>query len=134
MPVPVPRLTIKPGVAGLANLDSYFWVSNPGDLTASAAAGPNTVVVHASAVSYEWQFGDGSPPLVTDAPGRPWPARSEIAHAYRRFGRFPVRVAVHWHGRFQVNGGPAQDVPGPPVLREATVTYPVREVQTVLVN
>src|SRR6266511_2117522 len=134
MPVPVPRLTIKPGVAGLANLDSYFWVSDPGDLTASAAAGPNTVVVHASAVSYEWRFGDGSPPLVTDAPGRPWPARSEIAHAYRRFGRFPVRVAVHWHGRFQVNGGPAQDVPGPPVLREATVTYPVREVQTVLVN
>jgi hypothetical protein len=134
MPVPVPRLTIKPGVAGLANLESYFWVSDPGDLTASAAAGPNTVEVHASAVSYEWRFGDGSPPLVTDAPGRPWPARSEIAHAYRQLGRFPVRVTVRWHGRFQVNGGPAQDVPGPPVVRAATVTYPVREIQTVLVN
>ena len=134
MPFPIPKLTIKPAVAGLANLDSYFWVGDPGDLTASAAAGPNTVVVRASAVSYEWRFGDGSPPLVTDAPGRPWPARSEIAHAYRRLGRFPVRVTVHWHGRFQVNGGAAQDVPGPPVVREAAVTYPVREIQTVLVN
>jgi hypothetical protein len=89
-------------------------------------------VVHALAASYEWRFGDGSPPLVTDAPGRPWPARSEIAHAYRRLGRFPVRVTVHWQGRFQVNGGPAQDVPGPPVSREVTVAYPVQEVQTVL--
>jgi len=134
MPVPAPRLGIKPGAVGLANLDSYFWVSNPGGLSASAAAGPNTVVVHASAVSYEWRFGDGSAPLVTGEPGRPWPARSEIAHAYPRLGVFPVRVTVRWHGRFQVNGGPAQDVPGPPVLRDAAVSYPVRELQTVLVN
>jgi hypothetical protein len=134
MPVPTPTLGVKPGVVGLANLDSYFWVSDPGGLSASAVAGPNVVVVHAVAVRYEWRFGDGSPPLVTGGPGRPWPARSEIAHAYRHLGRFPVRVTVHWHGRFQVNGGPAQDVPGPPVLRESGLTYPVREIQTVLTN
>jgi len=134
MPVPTPSLGVKPGAVGLANLDSYFWVSDPGGLTASAVAGPNVVVVHAVAVRYEWRFGDGSAPLVSGGPGRPWPARSEIAHAYRQLGRFPVTVTVHWHGRFQVNGGPAQDVPGPPVLREASLTYPVREIQTVLTS
>jgi hypothetical protein len=134
MPFPTPSLGVKPGAVGLANLDSYFWVSDPGGLTASAVAGPNAVVVHAVAVRYEWRFGDGSAPLVSGGPGRPWPARSEIAHAYRQLGRFPVTVTVHWHGRFQVNGGPGQDVPGPPVLREATLTYPVREIQTVLTS
>ena len=82
-------------------------------------------MVHAVAVRYEWRFGDGSPPLVTAGPGRPWPARSEIAHAYRQLGRFPVRVTVHWHRRFQVNGGPAQDVPGPPVPRTPEAAVPM---------
>jgi hypothetical protein len=132
MRFPDPTLGIKPGAVGLANLDSYFWVSGPSSSLASATAGPNTVTVDAVAVSYEWRFGDGSAPLVTGMPGRPWPARSEIAHAYRQLGRYRVQVTVRWQGRFRVNGGPAQDVPGPPVLRSATVTYPVRELQTVL--
>jgi hypothetical protein len=129
---PDPKLTIKPGAGGLANLESYFWISGPFTQSVTATAGPNQVTVDAVAASYEWRFGDGSAPLVTGVPGRPWPARSEIAHAYRRLGRFEVQVTVRWQGRFRVNGGPAQVVPGPPVARSSTVTYPVRELQTVL--
>jgi hypothetical protein len=132
MRMPVPRLSMKPGVAGLANLESYFWISGPFTQSITATAGPNQVTVDAVAASYEWRFGDGSAPMVTGVPGRPWPARSEIAHAYRRLGRFEVQVTVRWQGRFRVNGGPAQVVPGPPVARSSTVTYPVRELQTVL--
>jgi PKD domain len=129
---PDPKLTVKPSAGGLANLDSYFWISGPFTQSVTASAGPNQVTVDATATSYEWRFGDGSAPLVTGVPGRPWPARSEIAHAYRQLGRYPVQVTVRWQGRFRVNGGPAQDVPGPPVVRTSTVTYPVRELQTVL--
>jgi hypothetical protein len=129
---PDPKLTIKPGAGGLANLESYFWISGPFTQSVTATAGPNQVTVDAIAASYEWRFGDGSAPLVTGVPGRPWPARSEIAHAYRQLGRFEVQVTVRWQGRFRVNGGPAQVVPGPPVARSSTVTYPVRELQTVL--
>jgi hypothetical protein len=132
MRMPIPQLSMKPGVAGLANLESYFWISGPFTQSVTATAGPNQVTVDAIAASYEWRFGDGSAPLVTGVPGRPWPARSEIAHAYRQLGRFEVQVTVRWQGRFRVNGGPAQDVPGPPVVRSSTVTYPVRELQTVL--
>jgi hypothetical protein len=129
---PDPKLTIKPGAGGLANLESYFWISGPFTQSVTATAGPNQVTVDAVAASYEWRFGDGSAPLVTGVPGRPWPARSEIAHAYPQLGRFEVQVTVRWQGRFRVNGGPAQVVPGPPVARSSTVTYPVRELQTVL--
>jgi PKD domain len=129
---PDPKLTIKPGAGGLANLESYFWISGPFTQSVTATAGPNQVTVDAVAASYEWRFGDGSAPLVTGVPGRPWPARSEIAHAYRQLGRFEVQVTVRWQGRFRVNGGPSQVVPGPPVARSSTVTYPVRELQTVL--
>jgi len=132
MRMPVPRLTIKPGAGGLANLESYFWISGPFTQSVTATAGPNRVTVDAVAASYEWRFGDGSALLVTGVPGRPWPERSEIAHAYRQLGRFEVQVTVRWQGRFRVNGGPAQVVPGPPVARSSTVTYPVRELQTVL--
>jgi hypothetical protein len=129
---PDPKLTIKPGAGGLANLESYFWVSGPFTQSVTATAGPNQVTVDAVAAGYEWRVGDGSAPRVTGVPGRPWPARSEIAHAYRQLGRFEVQVTVTWQGRFRVNGGPAQVVPGPPVTRSSTVTYPVRELQTVL--
>jgi hypothetical protein len=74
------------------------------------------------------------PPLAINRPQVGPGQRLIPTHAYRQLGRFPVRVTVHWHGRFQVNGGPAQEVPGPPVLREASLTYPVREIQTVLTN
>jgi hypothetical protein len=129
---PLPKLTVKPSVGGLANLDSYFWISGPFTQSVTATAGPNQVTVDATATAYEWRFGDGSAPLVTGVPGRPWPARSEIAHAYRQLGRYPIQVTVRWQGQFRVNSGPPQLVPGPPVVRSSTVTYPVRELRTVL--
>lgn len=126
MPFPEPDLTAKPGVKGLVNLESYFWVSGPASQTRSVAVGPYTLTVKGEIVTYRWSWGDGSPKLSTNDPGRPWPARSSITHTYRNRGRFPVAVTTRWQGTFQVDGGAPQEVAGPDILRTSTLSYPVQ--------
>lgn len=132
MPFPDPRLTVKPSVKGLVNLESYFWVGGPTAQTRSVDVGPYTVAVTGRVAIYEWSWGDGTPGLSTTDPGTPWPGRSEVNHVFQRRGRFPVAVTSQWHGTFSVNGGAPQDVIGPDIFRSSTISYAVQEIRVTL--
>jgi PKD domain len=128
-----PALRVKPGVRGLVNLPSYFWVGGPFVQTGTAGAPlPFTVSVEARVRTFDWSFGDGSPALSTSDPGQPWPAKSDVAHVFQRRGRFAVTVTEAWHGTFRVDGGPPQDVPGPDITVASTVPYPVQDLVVTL--
>jgi hypothetical protein len=104
---PDPKLTIKPGAGGLANLESYFWISGPFTQSVTATAGPNQVTVDAVAASYEWRFGDGSAPLVTGGAG------TAMAGAKRDRARLSAARAVRGSGHGALAGSlPGQRRPG----------------------
>ena len=60
------------------------------------------VTVRATPVSFSWDFGDGSAPLVTSDAGAPHP-EGTVSHAYTAAGSFAVRLLTTWRGEFRVN-------------------------------
>ncbi|HEY3544821.1 MAG TPA: PKD domain-containing protein [Propionicimonas sp.] len=70
------------------------------------------VTVRATPVSFAWDFGDGSNPLVTTDPGAPYPHQT-VTHTYVTAGSYSVSLSTTWRGEFQVNGqGPWLPVVG----------------------
>ena len=61
------------------------------------------VEVDATPVSYSWNFGDGSAPLVTTSPGHPYP-NHDVSHPYPRAGSFQVTLTVTYSGRYRLAG------------------------------
>jgi hypothetical protein len=62
------------------------------------------VTIRASPVSYAWEFGDGSPPVITDRPGGPWPDHA-AEHTYRVTGDREVTLTTTYAGRYSLDGG-----------------------------
>lgn len=73
----------------------------PQQLTTTVLGVP--VTVRATPTRFAWDFGDGSPPLVTEDPGAPYPDHS-VSHPYLSTGAFTVRLTTTWRGEFQVAG------------------------------
>lgn len=61
------------------------------------------VEVEATPVSYSWDYGDGSPPLVTTSPGHRFPDH-DVAHTYSRAGSFQITLTVTLAGRYRLAG------------------------------
>ncbi len=91
------------------------------------------VKVTVRALSYEWQFGDGTRKWGTL--GRKYPRESDVKHVYRysslghREG-FPVKLVVRFGGTFTINNGPPQQLPV--LTREYNGRHEVLEVQSVI--
>jgi len=71
------------------------------------------VEVRAIPTSFSWDFGDGTPPLVTEEPGEPWP-EGTISHTYEE-AQVGVEISVRteWRGQFRPVGARMwQDVIG----------------------
>ena len=119
---------MEPGVRGLANLESYFWVEGveqaPVDLRVEGA----TVHAEFRVVEYRWSFGGGEP-LVTGGPGRPG-LRSEVNTTFRRRGVYPVEVTVMWAAEAFLDGRRVGEVDD--LVSRAEMSYPVAELRTVL--
>lgn len=77
---------------------------DPQELTTTLLGVP--VTVRAIPVSYTWDFGDGSAPVVTTAAGSPYPHHA--AHGeYPVPGTYEIRLTTAWRGEFQVDGAGA---------------------------
>jgi hypothetical protein len=126
--LPGGRITPTPRHQGLANLPSYFHLQGaaqpPVDLQVAGAS------VHALfwPVAYRWAFGDGQR-LATASPGRTG-VGSEVRVAYRRRGRYRVRVRVAWVAEAFLGGRRVGRVEG--LASTAQASYPVAEVHAVL--
>ena len=99
---------------------SAIWVGPPGGwlpvnmvnvvyTDAAAQTLPTTilgqpVLVRATPVSYAWDFGDGTSPLVTTDPGKPHPNHT-VSTTYTKVGEYTTTMTTTWSGEFSLDGG-----------------------------
>ena len=86
----------------LANVPTIVYASDEPQTLRTTVLGVD-VTVRASPVRFTWTFGDGSAPLATPDPGRPYP-NATITHEYRVEGALRIGLATQWTGDFLVDG------------------------------
>lgn len=88
------------------------------------------ITFRAAPVHYAWDFGDGSPPLETSSPGKPYPDQ-DVAHVYSSAAdAVEVSLTTTWQGSFQINGAGAWL----PVSGYATTTATAAPVEIVAMD
>jgi len=98
-----PALTIQPNRAEvLVNMATITWTDPTPQLLVTDLLG-YTVEVQATPTSYTWDYGDGSPALVTTSPGHPWPDH-DVAHTYARPGTFTITLTTTLTGTYRMAG------------------------------
>jgi hypothetical protein len=102
-----------------------FTDATPQDLATTVVGVP--VTVRATPTQFSWDFGDGSPPLVTSDPGASYPDHT-VSHPFDRPGTYSVRLTTTWRGEFQVAGsGVWQPVAGTATTASAPFTVTAEE-------
>jgi hypothetical protein len=122
------EIGVEPGVRGLANLQSFFWVEGVEQSPVDLQVGGSTVHVEFRVVEYRWSFGGGEP-LVTSGPGSPG-LESEVRTTFSRRGFYRVGVTVMWTAEAFLDGRRVGEVDD--LVSRAGTTYPVAELRTVL--
>jgi hypothetical protein len=126
--LPGGRIGAVPAHQGLANLPCYFYLQGATQPAVDLPVAGATVHARFWPVAYRWAFGDGQR-LATASPGRTG-VGSEVRVAYRRRGRYRVRVRVAWVAEAFLGGRRVGRVEG--LASTAQATYPVAEVHAVL--
>ena len=126
--LPGGEIGAEPGVRGLANLQSFFWVEGVDQSPVDLAVGGSTVHAEFRVLEYRWSFGDGEP-LVTTGPGSPG-LESEVRTTFARRGFYRVGVTVVWAAEAFLDGRRVGEVDD--LVSRAEMTYPVAELRTVL--
>lgn len=111
LPLPPGQPLIEPaGGNVLINVPTNVYVqAEPHTLTTTLLG--LAVQVRATPVSYQWDFGDGTPPLTTSDPGAPYP-ELRVTHTYTERGTPEVVLTTAYTGEYSVAGGPWLPVPG----------------------
>jgi hypothetical protein len=92
------------------------------------------VMIQANVASYSWDFGDGSPPLVTASAGAPYPDHT-LWHTYRGTGERVVTLTTTFNGEYSLDGGRTWvDIPGTAVAVSPPLRIRVIEARTYLVG
>ena len=126
--LPGGEIGVEPGVRGLANLESFFWVEGADQEPVDLQVGGSTVHAEFRVVEYRWSFGGGEP-LVTEGPGSPG-LESEVRTTFERRGFYRVGVTVMWVAEAYLDGRRVGEVDD--LVSRAQTTYPVAELRTVL--
>jgi hypothetical protein len=126
--LPGGEIGVEPGVRGLANLESFFWVEGADQEPVDLQVGGSTVHAEFRVVEYRWSFGGGEP-LVTEGPGSPG-LESEVRTMFERRGFYRVGVTVMWVAEAYLDGRRVGEVDA--LVSRAQTTYPVAELRTVL--
>jgi hypothetical protein len=134
--LPYPQATVGavPAARGLTGLTSWFWVSGytGAPIVDTVTQFGMQVDVEATIGAVSWDFGDGTTADGLGLGSAP-PASPTVSHTYEVRARptFTVRSLIQLAVRWRVNGGVWQ--PLNPVVRTATLLYPVVESRAVLV-
>jgi hypothetical protein len=126
--LPGGEIGVEPGVRGLANLQSFFWVEGVEQPPVDLQVGGSTVHAEFRVLEYRWSFGGGEP-LVTTGPGSPG-LESEVRTTFARRGFYRVGVTVMWAAEAYLDGRRIGEVDD--LVSRAETTYPVAELRTVL--
>ncbi len=133
LPLTPSALRLQPADGhGLVNADLIVY-TDPGTQTLATIVLGTPVTVRATPTRYSWDFGDGTPPLVTTDPGAPYPHHT-IARPYTTPGTYQLTLTTTWSGTYQVDSsGPWLPVLGTAVTVSAPQTTQIAEAHTVLV-
>jgi hypothetical protein len=124
---------VQPSGRTLVNLDTIVYTDESKVSTTTVTMLGFPVQVEATPISYRWNFGDGTPPLTTSTPGKPYPSK-EIIHKYLKRGAVNLTLTTNYAARFNVANTGWQYVAGAiPVTGPATPLL-VREAVPVLVD
>ncbi|WP_460446887.1 hypothetical protein [Angustibacter aerolatus] len=125
-------------LATLVNLQTYFRVEwpargvRPGQAVTRRLLG-HRVRLEPSAVWFDYSYGEGGGSGRTSSAGGRAPSGG-VSHVYRDRGVRQVRVDTRYGGRFSVDGGAWQDVPGGVTVRGVSVPLHVYQARSVLVD
>jgi hypothetical protein len=126
--LPGGEIGVEPGVRGLANLQSFFWVEGVDQPPVDLEVGGSTMHAEFRVLEYRWSFGDGEL-LVTRGPGSPG-LESEVRTTFAKRGFYRVGVTVMWAAEAFLDGRRVGEVDD--LVSRAETTYPVAELRTVL--
>jgi hypothetical protein len=135
---PVPVVTLNPAVQGLTGLETWLWYDGPAELTVAVSLNGYTITGTAVPTSFAWTMGapdvNGTSTHSADVPGNVDDPAAR--HTYETVGTYTITLTVTWTGSFTVTGN---GLPGGPVdlgttTVDGTLTYPVREARSILVN
>ncbi|MCL3859487.1 PKD domain-containing protein [Actinotalea sp. K2] len=134
LPLEPSPITVQPPHGWtLVNIETIVSTQpTPQTLTTTVLETPITVV--ATPTTYTWDFGDGTPPLVTTDPGLPWPHHT-LAHTYPTTGQYPITLTTTWTGTYQTTPtGPWLTIDGHATTTATTEPLDVLEARTHLVD
>jgi hypothetical protein len=118
LPLAPTTTTVQPGTATVLVNYGIIVTADPTPQTLTTALLGYPVTVHATPVTYTWDFGDGTDPLVTTDPGIPYPddgttpptAPGSIypvgahGHPYSTPGTYTLTLTTTWTGTYQITG------------------------------
>lgn len=94
----------------LINFDTNFFTDNTAPTTRTVTLLGQRVEIEAMPTAYTWEFGDGTS-RTTSSPGAAYPDL-DVTHEYEAAGRVSPSVATTYQGRYRINGGGWQQIPG----------------------
>ncbi|WP_189691894.1 PKD domain-containing protein [Flavimobilis marinus] len=104
LPIPPSPLNVQPDQDWTyVNLDTIVFTDPEPTVLTTTVLG-TSVEVRVTPVSFAWNFGDGSDPLVTSDPGKPYPDHT-VAYAYPTTGDYTITLTTTWEGAFRLTSG-----------------------------
>jgi hypothetical protein len=128
--LPSLRARTQPEDKTLVNFDTIFYTA-PQPFTRTVTLLGRQVQVTATPSVFIWHYGDGTT-ATTATPGAPYPAK-DVTHDYMD-AHVTVRTSVDvtYSGRFHVDGGPWQTIPGTVTITGPTAPLRVSEATPLL--
>jgi hypothetical protein len=126
-------LHVQPGTAQvLVNIPTITY-TDPDPQTFDITLLGVPVQVRATPTQYTWAYGDGTAPLVTTDPGRPFPDQT-VAHTYDHAAPATIDLTTTWQGTFRIQGttaDPADPAAWTPIDGDVTTTSPTHPLTVV---
>lgn len=116
----------------LINFDTNFFTDNTTPTTRTVTLLGQQVEIEATPSEYTWDFGDGASES-TSSPGAAYPDL-DVTHEYASEGRVSPSVATTYQGRYRINGGGWQQIPGTLTLQGDPEALRVRSASPRLVG
>jgi PKD domain len=132
VPLPAPAFGINPSTVGVTQLASWFWATGtPGLITVPVTINGYSVTTRATAVAFQWNFGDGSTAVSTVAGSESNPS---VTHTYHYKGTYIVSLSIEYAGTYSYAGpgGAGTESLGEYLQPGASTPYVVQEVRSVL--
>jgi hypothetical protein len=103
LPIAPQTITIQPDRGWVLVNKETIVLTDPVEQTFRTDLFGYGVDVIATPTRYTWDFNDGTRPLSTDSPGKPYPA-FDVFHVFTDTGTTTIALTTTWSGRYRIDG------------------------------